>query len=164
MASQQAPLLALQKTQKAIKNIQKALQPYLKLLKTHQDAQNGTLTPTKSSSSTPTPTLAQVTEAQAAVALSIGTLRFMAARLKGQNRGKDKGDALRMELDKMRKTLVELRKLTPKTTTTGSAGKRKGVDGDGSVKKTKKEVKGKRKQMQESDESPVTKKRIKSPS
>mmetsp|Transcript_11997 Transcript_11997/g.13946 ORF Transcript_11997/g.13946 Transcript_11997/m.13946 type:complete len:198 (+) Transcript_11997:214-807(+) len=57
----------------------------------------------------------QIKEAEAAVALSIGTLRYMAFRLKGQSNGRKKNDPLRMELDKIRKTLVELRQLKKKT-------------------------------------------------
>mmetsp|Transcript_26696 Transcript_26696/g.56228 ORF Transcript_26696/g.56228 Transcript_26696/m.56228 type:complete len:203 (-) Transcript_26696:44-652(-) len=50
-------------------------------------------------------------EAEAAVALVIGTLRYMGARLSGLDRGRKKGDPLRMELDKIRGTLVKLRKI-----------------------------------------------------
>lgn len=50
-------------------------------------------------------------EAEAAVALAIGTLRYMGARLSGLDRGRKKGDPLRMELDKIRGTLVKLRKI-----------------------------------------------------
>ncbi|KAL7470268.1 hypothetical protein ACHAXS_012701 [Conticribra weissflogii] len=50
-------------------------------------------------------------EAEAAVALAIGTMRYMGARLKGLDRGRKKGDPLRVELDKIRGTLVTLRKI-----------------------------------------------------
>mmetsp|Transcript_22991 Transcript_22991/g.26169 ORF Transcript_22991/g.26169 Transcript_22991/m.26169 type:complete len:93 (+) Transcript_22991:455-733(+) len=39
----------------------------------------------------------------------------MAFRLKGQSNGRKKNDPLRMELDKIRKTLVELRQLKKKS-------------------------------------------------
>lgn len=50
-------------------------------------------------------------EAEAAVALAMGTLRYMGARLRGQDRGRKPGDPLRAELDKIRGILVALRKL-----------------------------------------------------
>ena len=50
-------------------------------------------------------------EAEAAVALAMGTLRYMGARLRGLDQGCKKGDPLRMELDKIRGMLVALRKL-----------------------------------------------------
>ncbi|KAL7546636.1 hypothetical protein ACHAWF_009971 [Thalassiosira exigua] len=50
-------------------------------------------------------------EAEAAVALAVGTLRYMGARLRGLDRGRKKGDPLRSELDKIRAMLVSLRKL-----------------------------------------------------
>eukprot|EP00956_Cyclotella_meneghiniana_P003153 scaffold3852_cov71-Cyclotella_meneghiniana.AAC.9 len=50
-------------------------------------------------------------EAQAAVSLAIGTLRYMGARLRGLDEGRKKDDPLRMELDKIRSKLVELKKL-----------------------------------------------------
>jgi len=70
----------------------------------------------------------QIAQAHAAVALSVGTLRYMANRLQGRRytkntdddddsdddtdeRGNKKKDPLRMELDKMRRTLVQVQKL-----------------------------------------------------
>ncbi|KAL7523492.1 hypothetical protein ACHAXR_000207, partial [Thalassiosira sp. AJA248-18] len=50
-------------------------------------------------------------EAEAAVALAVGTLRYMGARLRGLDQGRKKGDPLRAELDKIRGMLVALRKL-----------------------------------------------------
>ena len=49
--------------------------------------------------------------AMAAVALSLGTLRYMGARLRGHDVGRRKGDPLRAELDGMRSALVSLREL-----------------------------------------------------
>lgn len=43
--------------------------------------------------------------------MAIGTLRYMGARLRGLDQGRKKDDPLRMELDKIRAKLVELKKL-----------------------------------------------------
>lgn len=43
--------------------------------------------------------------------VAIGTLRYMGARLRGLDQGRKKDDPLRMELDKIRSKLVELKKL-----------------------------------------------------
>jgi hypothetical protein len=43
--------------------------------------------------------------------VAIGTLRYMGARLRGLDQGRKKDDPLRMELDKIRAKLVELKKL-----------------------------------------------------
>jgi len=61
-------------------------------------------------------------EAEAAVALAIGTLRYMGARLRGLDRGRKKGDPLRMELDKIRGMLVALRKLERSGNSAGDGG------------------------------------------
>jgi hypothetical protein len=50
-------------------------------------------------------------EAEAAVALALGTLRYMGARLRGSDAGRKRGDPLRAELDRMRAALVSLREL-----------------------------------------------------
>ena len=50
-------------------------------------------------------------EAMAAVALALGTLRYMGARLRGSDAGRKKGDPLRAELDGIRAALVSLREL-----------------------------------------------------
>ena len=43
--------------------------------------------------------------------VAIGTLRYMGARLRGFDQGRKKDDPLRVELDKIRAKLVELKKL-----------------------------------------------------
>lgn len=110
-------LLPLQHTMKSLRKIKDSLAPFLDLLKRHN------LQVKKSSSLSSFPRSPhhnsrenqlnehQVAEAQAAIALSIGTLRYMAARLKGLSMGQKKNDPLRMELDNMRKTLVAVQKL-----------------------------------------------------
>ena len=100
-------LQPLQKTLHALKEISSSLKPFLKLLRDENtDEKNknknespSTLTPHKRA------------EAEAAVALSIGTLRYMGARLKGLDRGRKKEDPLRKELDQIRALLVSLRKI-----------------------------------------------------
>ena len=60
-------------------------------------------------------------EAEAAVALAVGTLRYMGARLRGSDAGRKKGDPLRAELDRMRAALVSLRQLEGATRGGGDA-------------------------------------------
>mmetsp|Transcript_23771 Transcript_23771/g.29953 ORF Transcript_23771/g.29953 Transcript_23771/m.29953 type:complete len:202 (+) Transcript_23771:49-654(+) len=118
-------LQSLKKTNESLKKIEETLKPFLDLVdrfhRQHSDSGIG-IDGGGSSSSNPTNDkhskqveLYQITEAETAIALSIGTLRYMACRLKGQKSNKNKkNDPLRMELDKIRKTLVELRKLKKK--------------------------------------------------
>jgi hypothetical protein len=91
MASGKA-LDALRNTRDAIQEIQVQLQPFLEVAE-------------KESS-----TAMQRAQAQAAIALSLGTLRYMGARLRGVDQGRNKDDPLRQELDQMRKLLVALQK------------------------------------------------------
>jgi regulator of replication initiation timing len=51
----------------------------------------------------------KIAEAKMAIALSMGTLRYMAAKLQGNK--VEKSDPLRIELDKLRKVLVEFNAL-----------------------------------------------------
>ena len=107
------PLL---KTIESLKEIRSALLPYVRLLnaggrkrKRHddkiidEDACTTKLLPH------------QRAEAEAAVALAIGTLRYMGARLRGSDVGRKKGDPLRIELDKIRGLMVSLRELDKKS-------------------------------------------------
>ena len=108
--SSDSDLLPLKRTIDAIKQIRITLVPFLRLLDRQKtdslrDIQN-TISQNLDQH--------QVAEAEAAVALAVGTLRYMAARLNGQSKGKKTNDSLRMELDKMRKTLVLLRGLKSK--------------------------------------------------
>jgi hypothetical protein len=110
-------LAALKKTHEALKKIKETLEPFLDLLNDHRHQKRGTNESSSSIENTSKKIeLFQITEAEAAVALSIGTLRYMALRLKGQKSltSDGKNDPLRIELDKMRKTLVELKKLKKK--------------------------------------------------
>ena len=49
-------------------------------------------------------------QAQATVALSIGMMRYMGARLRGLDQGRKPDDPLRKELDNMRKVLAAIKK------------------------------------------------------
>ena len=74
-------------------------------------------------------------EAEAAVSLALGTLRYIGARLRGLDRGRKKGDPLRAELDKMRGLLVALRKGEEGTKKEEKEGKREDGGGESSPKK-----------------------------
>lgn len=86
--STQKHVKSLNTTRDALTKIRQELKPFIKQL----DSDN----PQKQA------------QAQAVVALSMGTMRYMGARLLGKNEGRSKEDPLRQELDHMRKVLVEL--------------------------------------------------------
>ena len=61
--------------------------------------------------------------AQASVALSLGMMRYMAARVRGLDQGRRSDDPLRKDLNNMKRVLAKItkqpkRKRTPTTTTT----------------------------------------------
>jgi hypothetical protein len=99
MATKEA-LDALQKTDRALQDIRTKLQPFLATLESHADHNNNS---NNNNHKKPTRSLAL---SQTAVALSLGTLRFMGARLRGQ--GSKADDPVRKELNHMRKLLVTL--------------------------------------------------------
>jgi hypothetical protein len=103
-ASQDATISTLQKTQQAVSDIQDKLEPVLEKLK--QD-DFGDATP----------------QAQATVALSIGMMRYMGARLRGLDQGRSKDDLLRQELNKIKAVLAEIkqRRGSVKSNNTNSA-------------------------------------------
>mmetsp|Transcript_19671 Transcript_19671/g.29186 ORF Transcript_19671/g.29186 Transcript_19671/m.29186 type:complete len:141 (+) Transcript_19671:146-568(+) len=80
----------IQKTKDAISMIKKELKPFVSRL----DSDDAT----------------KKAQAQAVVALSIGTLRYMGARLQGKDEGRKKDDPLRQELDQMRKVIIQIEK------------------------------------------------------
>lgn len=141
-------LQPLHKTLHALKEIRSSLFPFLKLLRDDdEDAKKKTETndsaddrgnndsncnnkPPKRQLLTPH----KRAEAEAAVALSIGTLRYMGARLKGLDRGRKKDDGLRKELDQIRGLLVALRKIE------GEEEKKKKNKPEGEDSKTKEEA------------------------
>ena len=116
MAANNTMIDPLHKTIESLKEIRSALLPYVRLLnaggrkrKRHddkiidEDACTTKLLPH------------QRAEAEAAVALAMGTLRYMGARLRGSDVGRKKGDPLRIELDKIRGLMVSLRELDKKS-------------------------------------------------
>eukprot|EP00979_Chaetoceros_neogracilis_P001111 scaffold197_cov268-Chaetoceros_neogracile.AAC.26 len=127
--SDKAALAPLKRTNGSIQQIKHTLTPFLNLLDKYHNSEKTSQTFDKQ----------QIVEAESAVALAMGTLRYMAHRLKGEERGKDKNDPLRMELDKMRRTLVQVKRLrkpemkTSSEEKVGSASKRKSTqeNGDG---------------------------------
>lgn len=149
----------LNKTIESLKQIKSALLPFVRLLK-HDDMRKQRRRRSKSDDGTKDDEQQQQqlaalnprkrAEAEAAVALAIGTLRYMGARLRGQDRGRKKGDPLRAELDKIRGMLVSLRKLesakggaadggkkvsVPEKKTGGDELKKKNVSDEAPIKK-----------------------------
>jgi len=84
----------LESTKDALAKIKKELRPFVRQLDSDDAAKKA--------------------QAQAVVALSVGTLRYMGARLQGKDEGRAKEDPLRQELDQMRnqmrKVIVQLEK------------------------------------------------------
>ncbi len=116
MTTTDPKLQPLHKTLHALKEIKVSLMPFLKLLQDDHDAKKTIADDDRKKKHTTTQKKKLLTphrraEAEAAVALSIGTLRYMGARLKGFDRGRKKGDELRKELDQIRGLLVSLRKI-----------------------------------------------------
>jgi regulator of replication initiation timing len=107
-------LIPLQRTSECLNKIRENLTPFLELLDRYHNQQkngNGSSSSASKKKGAVKFDKQEITEAEAAVALAMGTLRYMAHRLKGNARGQKKNDPLRLELDKMRKTLVAVKKL-----------------------------------------------------
>ena len=104
---------ALNKTLESLKDIRLALIPFIQLLKDDNELNSPSKKKRGDDSKVNNEQLTphQRAEAQAAVALAIGTLRYMGARIRGLDRGRKKDDPLRIELNKIRGMLVSLRKL-----------------------------------------------------
>jgi hypothetical protein len=112
MATKEA-LEALEKTDLALQDIRTKLQPFLAALENHAENTSSNNNNNKSNKPTATaPATAPLSLAlsQTAVALSLGTLRYMGARLRGLDQGRSADDPLRKELNHMRKLLVTLSK------------------------------------------------------
>ena len=92
---------SLQKTQKALEGIRRELIPFLKKL---SDSSN--MNDSKGSKEYYN---FERAEAEAAVAMALGTLRYMFARVKGKPSSKN--DPIRMDLDKTRKIMMDLQNL-----------------------------------------------------
>ncbi|KAL9179739.1 hypothetical protein ACHAXT_007709 [Thalassiosira profunda] len=151
----------LHKTIAALKEIRTNLLPFIKMLKDDDEASgrrgrkrgrpddaanqsagaqtssgnDGTTTNDGSDAKTTKLTPHRRAEAEAAVSLALGTLRYMGARLRGLDRGRKKGDPLRAELDKMRGLLVALRKVEEGTKKEKKEGKKEDDGGESSPKK-----------------------------
>eukprot|EP00980_Cylindrotheca_fusiformis_P005099 scaffold1083_cov114-Cylindrotheca_fusiformis.AAC.3 len=82
---------ALHKTKDAIKSIRLRMQPVIEKLNENGFENN-------------------TAQAQATVALSIGMLKYMGARLQGKDQGRKADDPLRVELNNMKRVLAEIKK------------------------------------------------------
>lgn len=100
-------LRPLERTRESLDQISSCLSPFISLLDRYNNLVGG-----RKDQSTKDFEPRKIAEAKMAVALSMGTLRYMAAKLKGDK--VDKNDPLRIELDKMRKVLVEFNLLHTK--------------------------------------------------
>lgn len=96
MATKEA-LKGLEKTGKALVEIKKQLKPFVDRLETAEGK--------------------ALAQAQAAVALSVGTLRYVGARLRGLDQGRKADDPLRQELNEMRRVLTAVEKIKENDTT-----------------------------------------------
>jgi hypothetical protein len=85
-------LNALEKTKEALAGIKTKLQPVLSRLQ-DETLDDGTKA-----------------HANATIALSIGMMRYMGARLRGLDQGRNADDPLRKELNNMRRVLAEIKK------------------------------------------------------
>lgn len=154
MATKEA-LEGLEKTGNALKEIKKQLKPFVERLETAEGK--------------------ALAQAQAAVALSVGTLRYMGARLRGLDQGRKPDDPLRKELNEMRRVLTAVEKLkddddckqkkkdakqqtTKAATPKKSTGKRK-ANTDSEVKEPPRSSEKKKQASKEKRTSPSPKKR-----
>jgi len=140
----------LHKTISALKEIRTSLIPFIQVLKDDNDGStnNKLDSPSKkkkrsrndntNSNDKQLLTPYERAEAKAAVALAIGTLRYMGNRLKGKDEGRKKGDPLRMELDNIRGLLVQLRKLEKKDDSTKVGNKKTPSKDDNTTSNEKK--------------------------
>mmetsp|Transcript_15910 Transcript_15910/g.43979 ORF Transcript_15910/g.43979 Transcript_15910/m.43979 type:complete len:152 (-) Transcript_15910:487-942(-) len=102
---------ALKKTKDAIVGIKRKLRPIVERLN-DDTADQPSISP------------GMRAQAQATVALSLGMMRFMAARLRGLDQGRKPDDALRQDLNKMRKLLAEIKSKNEKQAMEDAAAKR----------------------------------------
>ena len=91
-------LESLEKVKSALRQISKSLSPYLSYLQHHNESDG-------QSSNEKEKYRAEI---EVSISLAIGTLKYMAARLKGCN--VKPGDPLRLELDNIRKILKQVKK------------------------------------------------------
>lgn len=105
---------ALEQCDNAMKEIKKQLAPFVRQLNELNDKNNN-----GDNDANPQKAAADKARAQAVVALSMGTLRYMGARLRGKDEGRKADDPLRQELNQMRKVLVDLEKKRKRDDTDG---------------------------------------------
>jgi hypothetical protein len=112
-------LKALQSTRDALASIRRELKPFVRLLANDGDGSFHDIKTANDVGTTTHPSNEKRAQAQCVVALSIGTLRYMGARLQGSKEERrqtvmqqdsSSSSSLRQELDQMRKVLVELEK------------------------------------------------------
>jgi hypothetical protein len=96
-------LTALEKTKEAVSEITRRLKPVLERLQREDAAATSGTEPTTSAT-------APAGEAEATIALSIGMMRYMGARLRGLDQGRKPDDPLRIELNTMKRVLAEIKK------------------------------------------------------
>ena len=118
MASQKS-LDALAMTDKALKEIDLRLRPFLRML----SPSSGIDDPNR------------LAVARTAVALSLGTLRYMGNRLRGSAQGKDPNDPLRLDLNRMRQILVQVQKKQQQPSPTAGLKRKKPDDASASSEK-----------------------------
>ena len=115
---------ALKKTKEALVGIKARLKPVVQRLK------SGGFDETTS-------------QAQATVALSIGMMRYMGARLRGLDQGRKPDDPLRKELDNMRKVLAAIKKKSVvKKASDVKVSEKKPFENDYSKKRAMKTISG----------------------
>lgn len=110
-------LASLCQTTKALKEIQTQLQPFIRILG------GDTMDDDDSEDDDNIKDKPRRAQAQAAVALAVGTLRYMGSRLRGLDQGRKPDDPLRQELNQMRKVMVAARLKTKQPLHGGGASK-----------------------------------------
>mmetsp|Transcript_27135 Transcript_27135/g.64895 ORF Transcript_27135/g.64895 Transcript_27135/m.64895 type:complete len:186 (-) Transcript_27135:3369-3926(-) len=101
---------SLQKTKDAIDDIQKKLQLVLDRLKKKTVMDSDDNDNNESNNADDSSTEVEMSEIYATVALSVGMMRYMSARLRGLDQGRSKEDPLRKELDNIKRVLAEVKK------------------------------------------------------
>lgn len=109
---------ALRSTREALDDIKKQLRPFLRDLV-------GESKVAELAGASTSDDKGKKAQAAMAVALAMGTLRYMGARLRGLDKGRTPEDPLRKELNSMRKLMVTLQKKIDETKAKEEAPKRK---------------------------------------
>ena len=136
----------LRKTREALKEIQKQLLPFLRDLGV--DSCDSGVEKEEPAKPLSTANNEKVIQASMAVALAMGTLRYMGARLRGLDQGRKSDDPLRQELNNMRKRMVTLQKKL-------DASKKKAIKADETMKRKNDD----KQDTKETSPEPATKRR-----